>query len=236
MPDSLFAHRPLRRGRFAVMLAGSLLFHCALVGVAAIWPARRSYQLPDPVTEIGLDDKLGEEVQKLVVAEDAPTPPPESTPEPTPPPEEAETPPPTEDPDMTEPEATPTPAPKPKAPRAAATPPPANAKRGRDAQPGQVDGNVDHSSKLTGTPGGAKIGLGWKTPRPQYPYQARASRVQGSGTVRISTNAAGNVISATIAQSVGSGVLDSNTIAFAKSNWHGPPNSTTTVQFTYKLQ
>lgn len=236
MPDSLFSHRPLRRGRLAVMVAGSLVFHCALVGLAAIWPAPKSYNLPDPVTEIGLDDKLGEEVQKLVVPEDAPTPPPDSTPEPTPPPDEAETPPPTEDPDMTEPEATPSPPPKPKAPRPAATPAPANAKRGAVARPGQVDGNVDSSTRLTGTPGGSKIGQGWKLPKPNYPYQARASRVQGSGSVRVSTSASGNVISATIVQSAGSGVLDSNTIQFAKSNWSGPPNATTTVPITYKLQ
>lgn len=236
MPDSLFANRPLRRGRLAMMMAGSLVFHGALVGLAAIWPVPSSYKLPDPVTEIGLDDHLGEEVQKLVVAEDAPTPPPESTPEPTPPPEEEETPPPTEEPDMAEPEATPTPPPKPKAPRAAATPPPANAKRGAVPQPGQVNGNVDSSTRLSGTPGGAKIGQGWKTPRPNYPYQARASRVQGSGSVRVSTNAAGSVISVTIAQSVGSGILDANTIAFAKSNWKGPPNATTTVPITYQLR
>ncbi len=137
---------------------------------------------------------------------------------------------------MTEPDIKPTPPPKPKAPRAASTPAPANAKRGAVAQPGQVNGNVDHAAKLTGTPGGSKIGLGWKTPKPIYPYQARASHVQGSGSVRVSTNASGDVISAVISQSVGSGILDANTVAFARSNWHGPPNSTTTVPITYKLQ
>lgn len=238
MPDSLFANRPLRRGRLAVMLVGSLVFHSALVGLAAIWPTQKSYQLPDPVTEIGLDDKLGEEVQKLVVPEDAPTPPPDVPPEPTPPePTPEDTPPPPEDPDMTEPDPTPTPPPKPKAPRPAVTPAPANAKRGAVPQPGQVDGNVNQSNRLSGTPGGAKIGgQGWKTPKPNYPYQARASRVQGSGSVRVSTNASGAVISVTVSQSVGSGILDANTVAFARSNWRGPPNSTTTVPITYKLQ
>lgn len=243
MPDSLFANRPLRRGRLAVMVVGSLLVHGTLVGIAALMPSRNSYDIPVPVTELGLDDKLGEEVQQLIV-KDEPSPPPDVTPEPTPPPPDPtppeETPPPTEDPDMDMPDPPkPTPAltPKPKASRPVATPAPANAKRGPVAQPGQVDGNVTKSDKLSGNVGGARVGSGgWKTPRPNYPYQARAARVQGSGSVRVSTDGSGRVISASIVASVGNGILDANTIAFAKSNWHGPPNTTTTVPITYKLQ
>ena len=76
----------------------------------------------------------------------------------------------------------------------------------------------------------------WYTPRPQYPYVARAKRAQGSGAVQISTGAAGTVVSALIIQSAGNEILDANTVTWAKSNWNGPPNATTTVPVTYKLE
>jgi TonB family protein len=74
------------------------------------------------------------------------------------------------------------------------------------------------------------------TSKPPYPYQARAARLQGSGSVRVVFDGSGHVSSAVIEQSVGSGILDSNTISYAKANWTGPPNTTTTVPITYRLQ
>lgn len=213
------------------MGVGSLLIHAALVGMAALKPQSITNELPDEVTQI--IDQPGEEVQQLIV-KDEPSPPPDVTPEPTPPmPDvtpEPDTPPPTEEPDMTEPEK-PTPSPKPHVP-SRATPPPANAKRGPVAQPGQVDGNVQHSDKLSGTPGGVH----WSTPKPPYPYQARAAHAQGSGSVRVSTNGSGQVISASMASSIGNGILDAAAVAYAKSNWHGPPNTTSTIPITFRLQ
>lgn len=214
-----------------MMVAGSLLIHATFVGVAALRPQKLTVEEPDQITQI--IDQPGEEVQQLIV-KDEPSPPPDVTPEPTPPmPDvtpEPDTPPPSEDPDMAEPEK-PTPTPHPHPP-SRVTPPPANAKRGPVAQPGQVDGNVQHSTNLTGKPGGGH----WSTPTPGYPYQARASHVTGSGSVRISTNGSGEVISASMASSTGNGILDATAISAAKSRWHGPPNATTTVPITFKLQ
>ncbi len=76
----------------------------------------------------------------------------------------------------------------------------------------------------------------WKTPSPNYPAQARMSRVQGTTKVRVSTDATGNISSVVIVKSVGSAILDANTQGWAKMNWHGPANATRDVEFAYRLQ
>lgn len=237
MPESLFMRRPPRRGRFVLMVLGSFAFHYGLVGVGAIFTRDTSWDVKEPPVELELADKLGDpDVRELVVAdtpppEDQPTPPPEETPTPD------ETPPPQEDPDMADPEATPppeTPKPSVKPVVKRATPPPANAKHGPIAVEGVVGGNPN-GTKATGTPGAKVIGH-WTTPRPPYPQQARMAKLKGSGSVRISTDASGNVTSASVVQSAGSGILDNNVVGYARSNWKGPPNASTTVPFTYTLQ
>ena len=90
--------------------------------------------------------------------------------------------------------------------------------------------------KLTGTPGGQKIGTqGWRTPKPPYPNSALASHIQGSGSVRISTDASGNVTNVVVTGPI-SPVLDANTRSFARGNWKGPPNATRTVAVIYQIR
>ncbi len=238
MPESLFMRRPPRRGRFVLMFFLALAIHGAVVGLGAIFQRDNSWDVKEPPVELDLADKLGDpDVRELVVAdtpppEDQPTPPPEETPPPD------DTPPPQEDPDMADPEQTPPPntpkpAVKPAAPRS--TPAPANAKHGPVAQEGVVGGNPT-GTKTTGTPGGLKVGGTWRTPHPPYPAQARMSHVVGTTTVRITTDASGNVSSVVIVKSAGSAILDSSTQGYVKMNWKGPPNGTKDTTFEYRLQ
>ncbi len=228
--------RPPRRGRFVLMFIGSLLVHSAVIGVGAIFTRDVSWDVKEPPVELDLADKLGDpDVRELVVAdtpppEDQPTPPPEDTPPPD------DTPPPTEDPDMADPEQTPppeTPKPKTAPPKRSSTPAPANAKHGPVAVEGVVGGNPN-GTKATGTPGGAKIStVGWKTPHPPYPMQARMSHITGSTSVKFTTDASGSVSSVVIVKSAGSAILDNSTQSFVKMNWKGPPNSTHQTEFVY---
>ena len=118
----------------------------------------------------------------------------------------------------------------------AGTPAPANAKHGPVAVEGVVGGNPN-GTKATGTPGGLKVGpAGWKTPKPPYPYQARAAHLTGVSTVRITSDASGHISSVVIVKSAGSGLLDSNTQSFIKANWVGPANATYTKEVEYRLQ
>jgi TonB family protein len=73
-------------------------------------------------------------------------------------------------------------------------------------------------------------------PQPPYPQQARTIYIQGSSKVRVSFDDMGHVSSVTIVQSAGSAILDSNTESYARKEWRGPANSTTTVNVTYRYQ
>ncbi len=221
------------------MVVGALLVHGTIVGGAALWPTQNSYVIPDLVVEMDLADKLGDpEVKELIVA-DVPTPPPD---QPTPPPEDTpapeDTPPPMEDQEI-DVQATPPPPKKEVKPapikKPTGTPAPANAKRGPVAQEGVVGGNPA-GTKTTGTPGGLKVGpAGWKTPKPPYPYQARAAHVTGITGVRITTDASGNISSVAITKSSGSGILDSNATSYIRANWKGPPNASFSKEVEYRL-
>ena len=235
-PPSLFRNRPIRRWQLALMVFGSLVVHGSLVGIGyAVWqPISKPLEIP--VTEV--DIQAGDpDVRELIVPMDAPTPPPDMpTPPPdmTPPPDD--TPPPTEEPDMEEPDK-PTPSPKPKTEvkRYAATPAPPGAKRGEHPQAGVVGGNPN-GTKATGIPGGGGSATkGWTTPTPIYPAAARASHIQGSTTVEVTTDASGNIASVTVIKSAGSPILDFNTKSYVKNNWKGPPSSTRTREFSYVL-
>ena len=85
------------------------------------------------------------------------------------------------------------------------------------------------------SPGSPSAGSNWKISKPPYPYAMRAARAQGSGTLRVATNASGQVTEANVTQSSGSSTLDENTSHYARSFWSGPPNSTRLVPFTYQL-
>jgi TonB family protein len=232
--DSLFSQRPFRKRRLFFAFVMAILLEGSLVLVAAIWPAQKSWTIPPTVTQLDTGPVLGETVQELIAPKEEPVPTPDQAP--TPPPEDTpppdDTPPPTDDPDMEPP-----PPPKKEAPKPASKAIPPNAKRGDHPQAGVV-GGVPHAEKTTGTPGYAHLGsiAHWSHPKPPYPAQARMSHIEGSGSVRVTTDGSGNVVSAVIVQSVGSGLLDFNTTSFAKANWKGPPNSTVVVPITYRLQ
>ena len=241
------AYRKPKSGRLVLLFVLSIGAHVGLA-LFAIWAGHHLGHVAKPEEELdlGMDVTLGEEVQELIVAATPPAPPEPPPPEPPPPPPEPEPEPepPPPDPPMTEPEivepapppkATPAPKPKVVAKAAPAPPAPPGAKVGPTPRPGVVGGNVTEG-KLTGTPGGSKVGTqGWKTPRPPYPPAALASRIQGSGSVRITTDASGNVSSAVITAPINA-ILDANTRSFARSNWKGPPNQTRTVPVVYQIR
>ena len=74
-------------------------------------------------------------------------------------------------------------------------------------------------------------------PRPPYPYQARARSEQGSGLVKASFDESGQCISAEMAPSTGSKILDGNTLNFALAKWRstGGNKITTTIPVSYQL-
>ena len=76
----------------------------------------------------------------------------------------------------------------------------------------------------------------WNVPKPVYPPALRLAHVQGSGSVRVTTDGSGRVVAAVIVRSTGSTVLDDQTCQTAKLRWSGPPDATTTVPITYQLQ
>ena len=237
---SAIAYEKPRSGRLVALFVLSIGLH---VGVAlfAIWASHHLKYTPkeEEMLELGIDVTLGEEVQELIAAQTPPAPEPPPPEPPPPPPEPTPEEPPPEPEPMEKPEFV-EPKPEPKAtpaPKVAAKPAPAppGAKTGPTPRPGVVGGNVTQG-KLTGTPGGQKIGnQGWRTPKPPYPTAALASRIQGKGSVRISTDGSGNVVNVVITGAINP-MLDANTRTFARSNWKGPPNSTRTVPVIYQIR
>jgi outer membrane biosynthesis protein TonB len=244
--------RPERAPLLPLLLVSIGLHIVVALGLAYVL-SRPPGSKPEDMLDLGIDVTLGEAVQELVVTQPSTEPP---APEPVPPPPQPPTPPepapepppepppvPMEKPEFVEPkpEPKPTPAPAPKTvakatpaklAKPAAAPP--GAKVGPVAREGVVGGNVTQG-KTEGTPGGQKIGnQGWRTPKPPYPQEALISRIQGSGEVRITTDAAGNAADVTLTRPI-SPVLDANTRRFARANWKGPPNSSKTVPITYRI-
>ena len=86
-------------------------------------------------------------------------------------------------------------------------------------------------------PAVASIGApgAWSTPKPSYPYQARRMRVQGSGAVRVTTDASGRVVRAEMAPGIDPW-LDLATMSYARVAWMGPPNATKTIPITFALE
>lgn len=233
MPDSLFAPRRFRRSYLVYCSLAAFCLEGSLVGIAAIWPQNKTVEIPPVITEV-VDLPP---VQELILPEEDPQPTPD---EPTPPPEETpppdDTPPPDEPPEITldTPKPTPTPGPSRKPTFVMPKVIPPNAKRGPVPQNGVV-GGVPSAARTAG-PVVKSAGTWHTSAKPPYPPQARASHITGSGTVRITTDASGRVVSASVAQSAGNGILDYAITGFAKANWSGPPNSSTTVPFTFRLQ
>ncbi len=84
----------------------------------------------------------------------------------------------------------------------------------------------------------SKVVMRVSAPPPPYPYQARATHVQGHGVITVSFDEHGKASSARMTKSTGSGILDSNSVAFALSNWKtsGGKKTTVTVPVNYRLR
>lgn len=224
---SLFAPSPRRKRGLILTLSGSLLFHGSLIGVAALYYTPPTPESPTPVSLVDFVDlpTTGDPAPPATLPSE---PAPESTM-----PTLAETtdvsPPSVElnADDMMQ-----------------ATPVPRPATRTASSRP--VTGpSVPHNTRAvgngpangTGTSGTHPGSAGrWVTPRPAYPAALRMARVQGSGTVRVTTDTVGRVVGATVVKSTGNSRLDDNTCQAAKSEWSGPPNATTLVPISYQLQ
>jgi len=171
-------YRPAPRWQAWAAIVGALALHGVAVGIASFHPP------PPPAEDL---ENIPEAVEMSLDTEPAP-------PEPTPPPEEEPPPPPPPDvipeqqPEFVEENKTPppkrTPSNKPVAPIA------------RPTNPGPA-----------GPAPTGKAAMVFK-PRIDYPYEARRSKVTGSGTIVVSVGPDGSVQDASMAQSTGSPILD----------------------------
>jgi protein TonB len=166
------------RWQVFLAFAGALALHGAAVGIAAIKPAEHVEDL----------SQIPEAVVELSIEQQAeppqPTPPPEEEPPPPPPPEAI----PEEKPEYVEEKATPPPK------RPESTRPVAPIARPQSAGP-------------TGPAPSGKAAMIFK-PRIQYPYEARRSKITGSGVVVVTVGSDGSVTGASMGQSTGSPILD----------------------------
>lgn len=166
------------RWQVFLAFAGALALHGAAVGIAAIKPAEHIEDL----------SQIPEAVVELSIEQQAeppqPTPPPEEEPPPPPPPEAI----PEEKPEYVEEKATPPPK------RPESTRPVAPIARPQAAGP-------------TGPAPSGKAAMIFK-PRIQYPYEARRSKITGSGVVVVTVGSDGSVTGASMGASTGSPILD----------------------------
>ena len=75
----------------------------------------------------------------------------------------------------------------------------------------------------------------WRTAGSTYPPEARSKRIEGTGTVHVTTDANGWVQSARMERSTGSKILDDATLQAAHTYWQGPPNTTANLPVEYRL-
>jgi periplasmic protein TonB len=195
-------YRPPPRWQVWAAIAGALAVHAAAVGIAAIRPAEKIVDLSDiPEATVEMSLETQQEPPQ-------PTPPPEEEPPPPPPPEAI----PEEKPEFVE--EKPTPPPK---------RPPTNAPVVPLAKPKPV-GPVGPMSMSS-----AKA-VAVSAPRPEYPYEARRSKITGSGVCVMTVDpGSGSVTSAEMAQSTGSPILD-NAATSAFRRWRFKPGTVSRVR------
>lgn len=157
---------------------GALALHFAAVAIASIKPTEHVEDL----------SQIPEAVVELSLEQQAeppqPTPPPEEEPPPPPPPEAV-------------------PEDKPEYVEEKATPPP---KRPPSTAPVQPIARPATAGPTGPAPSG-KAAMIFK-PRISYPYEARRSKITGSGTIVVSVGPDGSVTSCTMGASTGSPILD----------------------------
>jgi protein TonB len=73
-------------------------------------------------------------------------------------------------------------------------------------------------------------------PRPEYPYEARARKITGSGVCVLTVDPGGSVTDATMAQSIGNPILDNTTVSTFR-RWRFKPGmySKVKVPITYTM-
>jgi protein TonB len=194
-------YRPPPRWQNILAFGGALAIHFAAIAIAAIKPQEEIMDLTD----------IPEAVVELSIetqAEPAPPPPPEEDIPPPPPPEAI----PEEQPEFVEEKATPppkrTPSDKPVAPLVKPKP---------VGPLGPVSMSSAKASAIS-------------APRPEYPYEARRSKITGSGVcVMTVDSASGAVTGATMAQSTGNPILD-NAATSAFRRWRFKPGTVSKVR------
>lgn len=195
-------YRPPPRWQNVLAFGGALAIHIGAVAIAAIKPQEEIIDFSDiPEAVVEMSIETAQEPPQ-------PTPPPEEEPPPPPPPEAI----PEEQPEFVEEKATPppkrTPSDKPVAPIAKPKP------------VGPVGPMSMSSAKAVAV----------SAPRPEYPYEARRSKITGSGVCVMTVDpGSGAVTSATMAQSTGNPVLD-NAATSAFRRWRFKPGTVSKVR------
>jgi protein TonB len=200
MPGPLL-YRPPPRWQVWAALGAAAAIHFAAVAIASIHPKEQVMDLAD-IPEATVDVSIEQQ------PEQQPTPPPEEEPPPPPPPEAV----PEEKPEFVE--EKPTPPPK---------RPPTNKPVAPIAKPkpaGPVGPMSMSSAKAVAV----------SAPRPEYPYEARRSKITGSGVCVMTVDpGSGSVTSAEMAQSTGNAILD-NAATSAFRRWRFKPGTVSRVR------
>ena len=175
----------------------------ALGGALAIHLSAVALAMKREAPPVDLSDIPIATVEATLEPQEQPTPPPEEVVAPTPPPE------PEVKPEFHE----------------ETTPPP------RVPRPPKV---APIKAPTVGRPGPMSIStakaLTQYAPRPSYPYEARARKITGSGVCVVTVDtASGRVTDASMAQSIGSPILDNSALS-AFRNWRFKPGSVSKVR------
>jgi protein TonB len=200
MPGPLL-YRPPPRWQVWAAIAGAVAVHGAAVAIASIHPKEKIEDLSQ-IPEAVIDVSIEQQTNP------EPTPPPEEEPPPPPPPEAI----PEQKPEFVE--EKPTPPPK---------RPPSNKPVAPIAKPkpAGIAGPMSMSS--------AKA-VAVSAPRPEYPYEARRSKITGSGVCVMTVDtASGSVTSAEMASSTGNPILD-NAATSAFRRWRFKPGTVSKVR------
>ncbi len=193
-------YRPPPRWQVWAALGGAAAIHFAAVAIAAIHPKEKIVDVSD-IPEAVVDVSIEQ-------AAPEPTPPPEEEPPPPPPPEAM----PEQKPEFVE--EKPTPPPK----RPPSTKPIAPIAK---PKPAGIAGPMSMSS--------AKA-VAISAPRPEYPYEARRSKITGSGVCVMSVDTgSGAVTSAEMSSSTGNPILD-NAATSAFRRWRFKPGTVSKVR------
>jgi len=194
-------YRPPPRWQAWAAIGGALAIHFAAVAIASIHPKEQIVDLSE-IPEATVEIAIDQQPEPP-----QPTPPPEEEPPPPPPPEAI----PEQKPEFVEEKPTPPPR------------QPSNKPVAPIAKPKPV-GPVGPMSMSS-----AKV-LAVSAPRPEYPYEARRSKITGSGTCVMTIDpGSGAVTSAEMAQSTGSPILD-NAATSAFRRWRFKPGTVSKVR------